>query len=83
MDRYLAYQNGRDLLTKFALETLWNAIWYWYGLVLHPLFLPKPHGRSNTRLFWLRLCRAATFYSEFPRGSGRLDTDVRNLVITA
>jgi hypothetical protein len=44
MDRYLAYQNGRDLLTKFALETLWNAIWYWYGLVLHPPFLPKPTG---------------------------------------
>src|SRR5262249_18037243 len=30
-----AAQNGRDVLSKFAIETLWNAVWSWCGLVLH------------------------------------------------
>src|SRR5258708_35107428 len=59
-DPIKAAKNRRDMLAKFAIETLWNAVWYWYGLVLHPPFLPTPR-RSNTHHFWLRLRRAATF----------------------
>jgi hypothetical protein len=55
-----APQNGRDVLSKFAIETSWNAVWSWCGLVLHPPLLSNPR-RSNTPEVWLRLRRAVVF----------------------
>jgi hypothetical protein len=50
------------MLAKFAIETLWNAVWHWYGLVLHPPFLPKPTAFQNPPLLVAALPRCGLLF---------------------